>query len=369
MTVTLSRISDLPHALRNGQQFALHLDGRQPAVFLDYDGTLTPIVDRPEDAVISDSMRDAVRGLTERATVCAVSGRDRPLVTRWMGINGLVVAGSHGFDIGDHQAGTIHHDAAVGFEGLLSIVTDRLRSAVKPVGGAVVEPKRFSVTVRYRLVAAHQRTLVTAAVDTLLADYPDQLKVTPGKMVYEIQPKVDWDKGKAMQSLRHALQVDDDQFVSLCLGDDITDEDAFRTLQGTAGIGVVVADPGDPEQARRTTRRGLHAGVDWGGAAVPEHIGALTTSLAIGVDIGGTKVAAGVVDAHGKILATTHRDTPADDVSRIEDAIAAVVDELAGQYDVEAVGIGAAGFVDAQRATVMFAPHLAWRDEPLQASL
>lgn len=100
MTVTLSRISDLPHALRDGQQFALQLDGRQPAVFLDYDGTLTPIVDRPEDAVISDSMRDAVRGLTERATVCVVSGRDRPLVTRWMGIDGLVVAGSHGFDIG-----------------------------------------------------------------------------------------------------------------------------------------------------------------------------------------------------------------------------------------------------------------------------
>lgn len=253
MTVTLSRISDLPHALRDGQQFALQLDGRQPAVFLDYDGTLTPIVDRPEDAVISDSMRDAVRGLTERATVCVVSGRDRPLVTRWMGIDGLVVAGSHGFDIGDHQAGTVRHDAAVGFEGLLSAVTDRLRSDVKQVDGAVVEPKRFSVAVHYRLVVAHQRPFVKATVDTLLADYPDQLKVTPGKMVYEIQPNVDWDKGKAVQYLRHALHVDGDQFVSLYLGDDITDEDAFRTLQGKAGIGVVVVDVGDPEQAGRTT--------------------------------------------------------------------------------------------------------------------
>jgi trehalose 6-phosphate phosphatase len=98
VTVTLSRISGLPHALRDGQQFARHLDGRQPAVFLNYDGTLTPIVARPEDAVISDRMRDAVYGLTARATVCVVSGRDRPPVTRWMGIDGVVAAGSHGFE-------------------------------------------------------------------------------------------------------------------------------------------------------------------------------------------------------------------------------------------------------------------------------
>jgi glucokinase len=87
------------------------------------------------------------------------------------------------------------------------------------------------------------------------------------------------------------------------------------------------------------------------------------------VDIGGTKVAAGVVDERGAILASTYRDTPADDVQQIEDAIAAVVAELTGSYDVKAIGVGAAGFIDAQRATVMFAPNLAWRDEPLQESL
>jgi glucokinase len=87
------------------------------------------------------------------------------------------------------------------------------------------------------------------------------------------------------------------------------------------------------------------------------------------VDIGGTKVAAGVVDERGAILASTYRHTPAHDVHQIEDAIAAVVAELTSSYEVKAVGVGAAGFIDAQRATVMFAPNLAWRDEPLQASL
>ncbi|MGH3777477.1 MAG: ROK family glucokinase [Pseudonocardiaceae bacterium] len=96
---------------------------------------------------------------------------------------------------------------------------------------------------------------------------------------------------------------------------------------------------------------------------------ATTRTLTIGVDIGGTKVAAGVVDERGTTVATTHRDTPADDTSQIEDAIVAAVRDLTKEHDVEAVGVGAAGFIDAQRSTVMFAPNLAWRDEPLQASL
>ena len=94
-----SNISGLPHALADGDELAGRLAGRRPAVFLDYDGTLTPIVDRPEDAVISESMRDAVRGLASRCTVCVVSGRDRVVVQRLMGVDDLVVAGSHGFDI------------------------------------------------------------------------------------------------------------------------------------------------------------------------------------------------------------------------------------------------------------------------------
>lgn len=256
--MTLSRISDLPHALRDCQLLTRRVDSRRPVVFLDYDGTLTPIVDRPEDAVISEHMRDAVRRLTERTTVCVVSGRDRPVVARWMDIDGLVIAGSHGFDLGDHRDDAVWHDAMAGVPELLSTVTDRLRADVEAVQGTVIEPKRFSVAVHYRLVAPQERRDVKAVVDTLLAGYPDQLKVTPGKMVYEIQPKVDWDKGKAVQYLRHALRVDGEECVTLYLGDDITDEDAFRALKEPPdgqlqGIGIVVADRSDPEQAGRTT--------------------------------------------------------------------------------------------------------------------
>jgi glucokinase len=88
--------------------------------------------------------------------------------------------------------------------------------------------------------------------------------------------------------------------------------------------------------------------------------------LAIGVDIGGTKVAAGLVDEGGAILTRARRLTPSTDPVAVESTIVEVVQELRAGHEIVGVGIGAAGFVDAERARVMFAPHLAWRDEPLR---
>ncbi|MDX6227723.1 MAG: glucokinase [Frankiales bacterium] len=88
--------------------------------------------------------------------------------------------------------------------------------------------------------------------------------------------------------------------------------------------------------------------------------------LTIGVDVGGTKVLAGVVDEKGAILATSRRPTPSNSPTETADAIAAAVAEFRQQYNVEAVGIGAAGWIDEARSRVRFAPNLAWRDEPLR---
>ena len=92
-------------------------------------------------------------------------------------------------------------------------------------------------------------------------------------------------------------------------------------------------------------------------------------ALAIGVDIGGTKIAAGVVDEAGRVLDTEHRRTPGTDVAATEQAIVDVVQALRARHDVVAVGIGAAGWIAADRATVLFSPHLAWRNEPLRDAL
>ncbi len=245
-------IGDLPHALEDGDRLAGDLAGRRPAVFLDYDGTLTPIVDRPEDAVISESMREAVRGLAARCPVCVVSGRDRPVVQELMGVDDLIVAGSHGFDIWSPAGGEVRREEGEGFRGLLEDVEARLREELHPIEGALVEPKKSSVAAHYRLVPEGERPRVGQIVEEILADHPDELKVTPGKMVYEVQPNIDWDKGKAVLYLLEALDLDRDDVVPLYLGDDITDEHAFEALSGR-GIGVFVGRADDPETAGRTT--------------------------------------------------------------------------------------------------------------------
>ena len=91
--------------------------------------------------------------------------------------------------------------------------------------------------------------------------------------------------------------------------------------------------------------------------------------LAVGVDIGGTKVAAGLVDPDGNVLVRALRSTPSTDPTAVERTIVEVVKEVRGSHDVAGVGIGAAGFVDAERSRVMFAPHLAWRNQPLRADV
>jgi glucokinase len=92
-------------------------------------------------------------------------------------------------------------------------------------------------------------------------------------------------------------------------------------------------------------------------------------SLAIGVDVGGTKLAAGVVDTSGRITERLERLTPSDSPPATAATISEAVNELRGRHRVQAVGVGAAGFVDEARGTVLFAPHLAWRDEPLRKEL
>jgi trehalose-phosphatase len=245
-------IHELANALENARALVERLDGRRPAVFLDYDGTLTPIVDRPEDAVISDGMRDAVRRLARRQSVCVVSGRDRKVVQQLMGLEDLIVAGSHGFDIWSPSGGAIQRVVGAEFDSLLAEVTAQLRDRLGSVPGALIEPKRSSVAVHYRLVEEPERARVKAIVDETLAAHPESLKLTPGKMVFELQPKIDWDKGKAVLHLLEALGLDGDDVMPLYIGDDITDEDAFASI-ADRGLGILVAEPDASEDAQRTT--------------------------------------------------------------------------------------------------------------------
>ncbi len=100
-----------------------------------------------------------------------------------------------------------------------------------------------------------------------------------------------------------------------------------------------------------------------------ETVPAISVPLAVGIDVGGTKVAAGVVDGEGRILEQLRRATPGRDARAVESVIVELVQELAGRHTIGAVGIGAAGWMDLAGSTVVFSPHLAWRDEPLKQTM
>ena len=257
----------LPHAL-DAEAVAERLRGRRPAVFLDYDGVLTPIVPRPEDAIMTDRMREIVRSLAGRCPVCVVSGRDRGVVTELMGVDDLIVAGSHGFDIYDPARGPVVHEASQGWEGLVAEVTERVQRAAAEIEGTQVEPKHASVALHDRHVAEADRPRVAALVETVLSEHPGELRVTPGKFVHEIQPKIDWNKGKAVEHLIGVLDLDRPgpdgrATVPIYLGDDITDEDAFRALadRREPGLGILVIDPADAP-GRETAATAVLATVD-----------------------------------------------------------------------------------------------------------
>ncbi len=238
----------VPDALERYGEIERELGGRRAAVFLDYDGTLTPIVERPDLAVLSEVMRMAVKNLAAICTVAIISGRDRADVQRLVGLDELVYAGSHGFDIAGPVGLRIQHEEGTAFKSTVQRAAARLSEALTSVGGALVEPKRFAVAVHYRQVPAKDVRAVEAAVDSVLKDMPD-LRKTFGKKVFELRPRLDWDKGKAVLWLLSTLELDSHEVLPFYLGDDTTDEDAFAVLEGR-GIGILIGAPARETAAR-----------------------------------------------------------------------------------------------------------------------
>src|SRR5437773_5458867 len=124
--------------------------GKRFAVFLNYDGTLTPIVDHPEDAWLSHSMRQVLRELAARVPVVILSGRDLDDVRRRVDLDGIVYAGSHGFDIAGPRG--LQRQMATEFLPKLDHAEKELREALDGISGSRVERKRFSIAAHYRNV-------------------------------------------------------------------------------------------------------------------------------------------------------------------------------------------------------------------------
>ncbi|MFP3871208.1 MAG: trehalose-phosphatase [Syntrophobacteria bacterium] len=237
-------------ALECRDEIEQSVQGRRLAVFLDYDGTLTPIVESPQKAFLSQDMRRTVRNLANGCTVAVISGRDLDDVRERVGIENIFYAGSHGFDIAGPEGWEVEAQQGLDFLPVLDRAEQRLRHGIDTIAGALVERKKFSVAVHYRKVQAAQIQAVEQVVDQVNAEFP-QLRKSYGKKVYELQPEIGWNKGKALLWLLEELELDRPDVLPLYIGDDITDEDAFEVLRDR-GIGIVVGEESRSTAARYT---------------------------------------------------------------------------------------------------------------------
>ncbi len=234
-------INDLPLAVERKETLAGLLEGSPLAVFLDFDGTLTPVVEHPDMARLSTPMREAVRALAEHCSVAVVSGRDRSNVEEKVGLEGLIYAGSHGFDIA--APGGRVFEACTEYRAALDRASQKLGQALSGLDGALIETKRCALAVHYRQAAGKDVRRIKDAVRAAVAG-DKALRLASGKKVYEILPAIDWDKGKAVRWILEDLAKDGAAPVPVYMGDDRTDEDAFSEIIDT-GAGMVVMEDGE----------------------------------------------------------------------------------------------------------------------------
>ncbi|MGA1796362.1 MAG: trehalose-phosphatase, partial [bacterium] len=241
------RMAGLPSALEKKEEIFQSLKEGVPAIFLDYDGTLTPIVQHPGDALLSDETRQIIRGLAKHWMVAIVSGRDLNDVRNMVGIDNIVYAGSHGFDIAGPGGAFKDQKQGEAFLPALDQAEAELETAVKGLKGVHIERKRFAIAVHYRMADQKVVPDLEKRVDRIKARHPE-LKKSPGKKVFELRPNMDWDKGKALLYLMDKLHINSSRIVPLYIGDDTTDEDAFRAI-ADLGIGIRVGEENSPTYA------------------------------------------------------------------------------------------------------------------------
>jgi len=301
-----------PCALQNFDSILKLANNKLVTVFLDYDGTLTPIVNNPDAAYLSEYARDAVRQIATYFPTAIVSGRGREKVEQFVQLKELFYAGSHGMDISPPKSSLFNNDntgssaasllasssslssevesfqPAAAFAPLMNEVFNQLQENIHDIPGATVEHNKFCVSMHFRNcdVADYPRVVnaterVVAALnrqhsqqqqdgndngnddameveddDTTSAtninngtiipphiETEGKLRITRGRKVLEVRPRIDWDKGTALEHLLKMLGLSDpSKLFAIYIGDDRTDEDAFKVLKkSNLGGGILVS--------------------------------------------------------------------------------------------------------------------------------
>ncbi|XP_009798384.1 putative trehalose-phosphate phosphatase 2 isoform X2 [Nicotiana tabacum] len=262
----ISWLKEHPSALSSFQEMISAAKGKCIVVFLDYDGTLSPIVNDPDSAFMSDLMRSAVRQVARLYPTAIISGRSRQKVYGFVKLDEVFYAGSHGMDImgptiqassydGKYQSKSLDKKGneltvfqpAQDFLPSIEKMLNELEETTSEINGALVEDNRFCISVHYRHVLQEDFGLLEKKVQAVVAKYPG-FHLTRGKKVIEIRPSIKWNKGDALLYLLETLGfANSSDVLPIYIGDDRTDEDAFKVLncRGQGYPIIVSSNPRD----------------------------------------------------------------------------------------------------------------------------
>ncbi len=206
---------------------------RRTCLFLDYDGTLSPIQPRPELAHLTLTNRESLKRLARnpKVHIAIVSGRSLREVRSKIKIKGLIYAGNHGIQIQGPGMKYVH-PAVQKEPQRLKRIARQLGRLVKKYRGAFVENKRYTLTLHYRALQQKDALRLLQEARQVLDPLQVQghVRLTKAKKALEVRPKVQWDKGKAVRWILEKLQPS--AGCALYAGDDHTDEHAFQALKG-----------------------------------------------------------------------------------------------------------------------------------------
>ncbi len=212
--------------------------GKKLSLFLDYDGTLTPIVATPEQASLPYPTRELLKKIKGIFPTAIISGREINDLRKRVALDGIVYAGNHGFEIYAEDF-SFHTKGEEGLKADIADITGRLKDSLEGMKGAIVEHKGLTTSIHYRLVDEREVPQLLTRVRRELLPYTAKggLRITEGKKVIEVRPAFDWDKGRAVCWIMGQERFR--ETIPLYIGDDETDRDALRELKET-GIFIVV---------------------------------------------------------------------------------------------------------------------------------
>ena len=222
------------------------LSGKFILLFLDYDGTLTPIVETPDKAVISKERKDLLDKLSANphCRVAIISGRSLSDIKALVGLKDIIYAGNHGLEI---EGPKIKFESQVSprLKSIIRHIYEDAVSKLSKIKGALIEDKRLTISVHYRLVDKKDIQEFLGIFNEITGPYiaRGKIKINSGKKVYEIKPPVMWDKGKVVLWLlaRQQFLLERNKILPVYIGDDVTDEDAFKALK-KKGLTILVGE-------------------------------------------------------------------------------------------------------------------------------